>query len=152
MSLSNFLVFFISALSHFPSAKFTHTHFARASNQSQRYLVPSMDWCKWIWQTDLTLLRGFFGQNPPSVFPSLLSLFARKFIASFLLSKVCSLELKPGKKIAGNYKSLFMDFYFLPASPFLLMKRPHLMLIFSCPQPFWHLHYFCRSFFGLLDK
>ena len=38
--------------------------------------MPSLDWCNWKWQTDLTLFRGFFGQNPPSanVFPYLVRL------------------------------------------------------------------------------
>ena len=156
MSLSNFVVFFISALSHFPSANFTNTH----TLQELQIRVKDI-WClQWIGATgnDKLIWLCFVDSSAKIPLPPMFFLIwfvcaeLVEFFASFLLSKVCSLELKPGKKIAGNYKSLFMDFYFLPASPFLLMKRPHLMLIFSCPQPFWHLHYFCRSFFGLLDK
>ena len=155
MSLSNFVVFFISALSHFPSAKFTHILCKSFKSESkisgafnglvQLEMTNWFDFVAWILRP-----KSPFRPLPFSLFSS----FARNLWNSlhlFSFQRFAHWNLNQEKKLSGIIRVSLWTFTFYPPPP-LLMKRPHLMLIFSCPQPFWHLHYFCRSFFDLLDK
>ena len=120
MSLSNFVVFFISALSHFPSANFTNTH----TLQELQIRVKDI-WClHGLVQLEMTNWFDFVAWilRPKSPFRqcfSLFSLFARKFFASFLLSRFAHWNWNQEKKLPGIIKVFLwtLTFYLLPPSP-----------------------------------
>ena len=84
MSLSNFVVFFISALSHFPSANFTNTH----TLQELQIRVKDI-WClQWIGATGNDKLIWLCCVDSSAEIPLLPMFFLIKFVCAELVSSL----------------------------------------------------------------
>ena len=123
MSLSNFVVFFISALSHFPSANFTNTH----TLQELQIRVKDI-WClQWIGATGNDKLIWLCCVDSSAEIPLLPMFFLIKFVCAELVSSLHLFSFQrfahwnwnQEKKLPGIIRVSLWTFtlYLLPPSP-----------------------------------